>query len=231
MCWRARIVRFPVRVPRSITGPSPRLLRLFVGAQDRAPLVAVGVQVRRHAHLEVRASQPRGVWRRCTGSARRRRGRARRPGCPRRPRRRPARRRRPAERSDGRRARPRKGSGAIAQERRHRIAAVVEDPAQVAAHERHVREHPERAVRDRVAHAVDQQRAALDGLEGVGVLPERYGPRTWKSTNRCGGSQMSISVVHRTGKRCSTSEYSQARAGRQLPRDVGRGCGSAATEA
>ena len=61
MCWRARIVRFPVRVPRSITGPSPRLLRLFVGAQDGATLVAIRVQVRRHAHLEVRASQPRGV--------------------------------------------------------------------------------------------------------------------------------------------------------------------------
>ena len=44
MCWRAFIVRAPERDPRSMIGPSPRLLRLLVARHDAA-LVVLRIQV------------------------------------------------------------------------------------------------------------------------------------------------------------------------------------------
>ena len=159
--------------------------------QDDAALVAVRVQVRRHAHLEVRASQPRGVRAgarvRLVGGAGGFAGRVAGDGHG------------GGQRGGDGREGDQAGGGqgrervarAIAQERRHRVAAVVEDPAQVAAHERHVRERPERSVRDRVAHAVDEQRAAVDGLEECACAPrcgtgrEPGSRRTGAAAPRC----------------------------------------------
>src|SRR6185503_17303313 len=59
----------------------------------------------------------------------------------------------------------------LSQQRGYGVAAVVEDPAQVAAHERDVGERAQGSVRDRVSHTVGEQCAAVDGLEVVRVLP------------------------------------------------------------
>ena len=68
------------------------------------------------------------------------------------------------------------GSPPIADQPLDRLAAVLEDALEVAAHEQRQRGGPERPEADPVADAVADHRRALVGLELVGVMPEGVGP-------------------------------------------------------